>query len=136
MIYIGQSPTKSLPVLLKLGADIVKICTNVPELSEKRIAIVISGDLAHTHSNDPKAPYGFSASASVFDLYIKQWGMMDRNSRTELESSDILLTKAEEITDPAGSCGFNGFVMLHGMLTQLVQNGANLRAQFLSLIHI
>ena len=38
---------------------------------EEKVAIVISSDLAHTHSKD--GPYGFSEKAQLFDDAIEKW---------------------------------------------------------------
>jgi aromatic ring-opening dioxygenase LigB subunit len=99
-------------------------------LSTKRIAVVISGDLSHYHSHDPKAPYPFDPSSTVFDGFIKDWAMLDRNPSTEEKSSQTLLKDAMAVSDSAGSCGYTGLVMLHGMLRELVLDGYSFKNNF------
>lgn len=86
--------------LLQLGDAIWSFLDSRPE----RIAIVISGDLAHTHS--ASGPYGYSPAAQPFDNAIGQWiGMLNATA---------LLSTAADLQDKALSCGFTGFVALHG----------------------
>lgn len=95
---------KMIPELLQLGKDLYHILDSIPQ----RVAMVISGDLAHTHSKD--GPYGYSPAAEPFDEACGQW--------VESMSDPPLLMEAAGLVDKALSCGFTGFVMLHGLLQE------------------
>ena len=95
---------KMIPELLQLGKHLYSYLESTPQ----KVAIVISGDLAHTHSKD--GPYGYSPEAEPFDLACGHWlGSL---------SSSALLVDAAGIVDKALSCGFTGFVMLQGLLEE------------------
>jgi len=128
VIYIGQPPKNNVTELLSLGSSIVNVAMR--ELSTRRIAVVISGDLSHRHSSDPQAPYPYDPSSALFDEAIKEWGMIDRSSSTEAESDKLLLEKASAVSDSAGSCGYTGIIMLHGMLRELVKCGYEFNNKF------
>lgn len=72
----------------------------------RRVAVVVSGDLAHTHSAD--GPYGFSPTAEPFDLAIGTW-------LRNLTDATSLVVDAAELADDAKSCGYLGLVMLLGI---------------------
>ena len=95
---------KMIPELLQLGKHMYELLESVPQ----RVAVVISGDLAHTHSKD--GPYGYSPTAEPFDLACGRW--------VEFMSSSSLLVDAAGIVDKALSCGFTGFVMLQGLFEE------------------
>ena len=101
---------KMIPELLQLGKELYHMLDSLPQ----RVAMVISGDLAHTHSKD--GPYGYSPAAEPFDEACGKW--------VESMSDPPLLREAAGLVDKALSCGFTGFVMLHGML----QEGGGARA--------
>ncbi|GIL54118.1 hypothetical protein Vafri_9661 [Volvox africanus] len=94
-----------VPELLALGAGLF---AELDSLNE-RIAIVVSGDLAHTW--DPQGPYGFSVHAERFDTAVLQWARnLDRNA--------LLKTAAKNVLD-AKSCGFPGMVILQGLMDNI-----------------
>ncbi|GFR87174.1 protein CA_C1420-like [Elysia marginata] len=91
-----------IPELLSLGASLYEIL----EASPKRIAVIVSADLAHTHL--ASGPYGYSNTSEPFDKACSRWATtLDRK---------FLLVQAASIVDKALSCGFTGFVMLHGLM--------------------
>ena len=94
-----------VPELLKVGQLVGKYLeTNVRE----RVLVVISSDLAHTHS--ASGPYGFSNASEPFDEAIGRW-ISDPKKH-----ANSLLRTAKDLENRALSCGFTGLVMLHGML--------------------
>ncbi|XP_055332948.1 protein TTE1956-like [Paramacrobiotus metropolitanus] len=97
--------TKSMMAeLLHLGRSLYLRLQHSPE----RVAIVISSDLAHTHSKD--GPYGYSDAAQPFDDAIGRY-------LTSLDPKELLET-AGDLVEKALSCGFTGLVMLHAMLSE------------------
>ncbi|XP_072051388.1 protein TTE1956-like [Amphiura filiformis] len=91
-----------IPELLDLGSDMYHILSSLG----RRVVVIISSDLAHTHDKD--GPYGFSKAAKPFDKACGLWAStLDENS---------LLNIAAKYVDKAKSCGYTGLVMLHGML--------------------
>ena len=73
-----------------------------------RVAIIVSADLAHTHSDC--GPYGFSPSAVPFDNACSAWACT-------LDEKELLHT-ARRLLNEAKSCGYLGLVILHGLLTE------------------
>lgn len=76
------------------------------ESLEEKAIVIVSADLAHTHSRD--GPYGFSETAKTFDSLIGKWAStMDES---------LLLGNASSILENALCCGYVGLVILQGML--------------------
>jgi aromatic ring-opening dioxygenase LigB subunit len=94
-----------IPELLALGRNLGHHFA----ASRRRVAVVVSADLAHTHL--ASGPYGFSNSAEPFDMACGRWAITLNGS--------ALLVEAAALVDRALSCGFTGMVMLHGLLTSL-----------------
>ncbi len=123
-IYIGTpSQIHLTSKLTSFGRGITKTVIKRREFANKRIAVVVSGDLSHYHSNDPAAPYQYSSVAEIFDRHIVDWAQLDRKEATESESNDYLLVKAGNLESQAGHCGYPGFLMLHGMIQEAVHQG-------------
>ncbi|MEJ2251196.1 MAG: hypothetical protein P8Y97_16280 [Candidatus Lokiarchaeota archaeon] len=76
------------------------------ESTDKRVVIIISGDLSHTHEKE--GPYGFSEEAEICDKMIQDWA-------ASLDSQ-ILIDKVIQILDKALCCGLIGFAILQGMI--------------------
>ncbi|BFZ00578.1 hypothetical protein BsWGS_03620 [Bradybaena similaris] len=93
---------RMVPELLSLGSSLYSIL----ETSPKRVVVIISCDLAHTHS--ASGPYGYSNASEPFDEACGKWA-------TTLQA-DYLLTTATSLVDRARSCGYTGLVTLHGLL--------------------
>ncbi|NHJ39102.1 MAG: hypothetical protein FK731_03645 [Asgard group archaeon] len=94
-----------IPETLTLGNDLRLFF----EKLKRRVVVIISADLAHTHLKD--GPYGYNEAASDFDDLIGQWaGTLDEN---------ILLKKVIPKLDEAKVCGYVGFVMLQGMIGKM-----------------
>lgn len=129
-VYIGSPPQVHISKLATIGRGIVKTTLKRKEFANKRIAVVISGDLSHYHSSDPAAPYPLSSVSSVFDKHIVNWAKLDRSAANEKESNDHLLVKAGSIEDQAGHCGYPGLVMLHGMLQEAVHQSWYYKSNF------
>ena len=80
---------------------------NIFDHEYKRILILISGDLAHTHQNKP---YGYSKTASPFDQLINEWA---------ISGDEKMLDDASQIVSQAGACGWLGFLLLNQILKRL-----------------
>ncbi|XP_078689939.1 uncharacterized protein LOC144921127 isoform X1 [Branchiostoma floridae x Branchiostoma belcheri] len=92
-----------VPELLRLGKSLYKSL----EASRQRVVVVVSADLAHTHSAD--GPYGFSPAAQPFDQACGEWA-------STLDATPLLVN-ATSLVDEALSCGYTGLVMLHAILS-------------------
>ncbi|PNH02248.1 hypothetical protein TSOC_011792, partial [Tetrabaena socialis] len=91
-----------VPELLSLGRALFAVL----DALDQRIAVVVSGDLAHTWASD--GPYGFSEAAGRFDAAAQQWARdLDRGA---------LLKGAAKAVGEAKSCGFPGMVVLQGVM--------------------
>ena len=94
-----------IPETLTLGNDLRLFFESI----KKRVVIIISADMGHTHDKD--GPYGFSEVAEPFDALIEDWaGKLDRN---------ILVKKVVSKLDKALCCGYIGFVLLQGILEKM-----------------
>jgi len=91
-----------IPELRHLGKNLFRILHS----QSKRIVVIISADLAHTHLKS--GPYGFSTAAEPFDKACGAW--------VTSQDSGKLIVEAASFVDKALSCGFTGLVMLDGML--------------------
>lgn len=107
-------PREMIPELLSLGEELYKALeqrenrtiSSASRQTKRRAILVISADLAHTHER--WGPYGWSPAAAPFDKACAQWA-------STLDGE--LLTKiAAQYVNDAKSCGFTGFVMLHGLI--------------------
>ena len=92
--------------LLDLGSVLFEWMESRPE----RFAVMVSGDLSHTHRAD--GPYGYSHASESFDRAIYTWASNPCRS----EYADELLTTSRDLQPHALSCGYTGFVLLHGIL--------------------
>ncbi|MFX1485914.1 MAG: hypothetical protein ACFFBS_02205 [Promethearchaeota archaeon] len=102
-----------VPESLALG----KYLKSFFESQRRKAVVIISADLAHTHSRD--GPYGFSEAAKTFDSTIEKWAStMDES---------LLLGNASLKLESALCCGYVGFVILQGML-----EGADFRSNVLA----
>jgi len=104
--------------LIKIGSDIwTFVKTN---LSDKRVAIVTSGDLAHAHSTNETSPYPFHPDAQPFDDKIVAWSKIDideTQSHPNSSSNQLLLRDTLPLFSNALTCGYTGLVLLQGVLT-------------------
>ncbi|KAJ3037173.1 hypothetical protein HDV00_001984 [Rhizophlyctis rosea] len=83
----------------------------------QRVAVVLSGDLAHTHATncaealylpDPSWKLPVSDAAAVFDAMVEKWA--------QTLNRDFLTKDAGALVSKAISCGFDGFVVLQGLM--------------------
>ena len=91
-----------IPETITLGNDLRLYFDDL----DKRVVVLISADLGHTHQED--GPYGFNEAAEPFDQLIEDWAS---------SLDEKILTK--EIVfklDKALCCGYIGFVLLQGMI--------------------
>jgi aromatic ring-opening dioxygenase LigB subunit len=87
---------------ISLGTHLKKFFGSI----DKRVALIISADLSHTHEKE--GPYGFSEVAETFDELIQDWAAS--------LNSQILTEKIVPILDKAMCCGLIGFSILQGMI--------------------
>lgn len=85
--------------------------------SNKRIAVIASGDLGH--KNSPDSPYGYSPNGQSFDASIQK---MIRDKTY----ADILQLRPS-LQEDSGECGLRVFALLFGLLDKL-----NVEAKILS----
>jgi aromatic ring-opening dioxygenase LigB subunit len=83
----------------------------------ERVAVVISGDMSHTHRSD--GPYGYSNQSSALDTAVGRW------AADPCRQPAALLEEARSLQPKALSCGFTGMVLLHGMLCSGDSNSDN-----------
>lgn len=77
--------------------------------SDKKVAVIASGDLSHRLS--PDAPAGFSPQGEIFDnLLINN---LEKNKVEEILNLDSILI------DNAGECGLRSIIILLGMLSNM-----------------
>jgi aromatic ring-opening dioxygenase LigB subunit len=83
----------------------------------KRVVVLISADLSHTHQKE--GPYGFTENAERVDQLFED----------TIKSGDLsqITTESYENMKKALCCGFTGFQLLHGLLSN-----SNLTGQILS----
>lgn len=87
IVVIG--PTREIP--LEQLVTIGKIIAQTAEKSGKKVALIASADQAHTHT--PEGPYGYDASAKVYDDIICD--IVKRDVLSELLTIDMnLVAKA------------------------------------------
>ena len=97
---------------LDLGNDICQFFIN----SNKKIVIVISGDLSHTHKSSSKFDFPLNLpvniDADLYDKAIEKW------ANDPLKNEHCLIDMGKFIKIYL-SCGFTGFLILQGILQQL-----------------
>jgi aromatic ring-opening dioxygenase LigB subunit len=93
-----------IPELLDIGQRLGRWFDSLPE----EVSIIISGDLAHRHRAD--GPYGYSNASQPMDEALGRW------ATSPCENANDLLQTAASLQNQALSCGFTGFVLLHGVL--------------------
>lgn len=102
ILPIGIPNDLSPSVHIVFGSRLI----NTIMMSEKRIAVLISADLAHTLTQD--APAGYHDSGKVFDDTIRNY--LSQNKLIELKDMN------KETIVQAVSCGFNPLLVLSGMI--------------------
>lgn len=97
-----DQPVKMIPETLELGRTLKTFF----DALDKKVVVIISADLAHTHSQN--GPYQYSKQAEPFDELIQEWAStLDKK---------ILIEEASKILQQALCCGYIGFVILQGLL--------------------
>lgn len=87
----------------QFGQTITEIC----EKSNKRVAVIATGDLSHRL--DCPAPEGFEYEGKAFDGEIKEL--------LELGDEASIMQMDEDMVENAGECGYNSIVVLLGVLS-------------------
>lgn len=93
-----------IPELLDIGERLRVWFESLPEL----VSVLISGDLSHRHRTD--GPYGYSNTSRPMDDALGKW------ATAPCENANELLHTAAGLQNDALSCGFTGFVLLHGII--------------------
>lgn len=89
--------------------DFGNIIRRVAQESNKRIAIIASGDLSHRLTQD--APAGFSPEGKAFDEKLQQ-ALKEKNVKDILKFNPKLVQEA-------GECGLRSIIILLGALNEL-----------------
>ena len=109
-IIILSLPRSRYKGLNEMRGDLEKISEILlgyigTELKDKKVNLLISGDIAHAH--DENGIYGFHSSADEYDKLVIEWAKSPSDERlNEL----IILNKT------ALSCGMAGIIMLNSIL--------------------
>jgi aromatic ring-opening dioxygenase LigB subunit len=74
--------------------------------SNKRIAVIASGDLSHCLTND--APAGFHKNGAIFDSKVQEFFISHNTAG--------FLTMEQNIINDAAECGYRSFLILMGIL--------------------
>ena len=88
--------------LSSFGEEIGKFC----QKCQKRIAIIISGDLSHVH--DAGSFFGFHSDGHKFDELICQW--------IKNPQAHEILSEAKKLNKTAKSCGISTLTILEGVI--------------------
>eukprot|EP00980_Cylindrotheca_fusiformis_P007658 scaffold1605_cov141-Cylindrotheca_fusiformis.AAC.21 len=99
-----DSSPEMVPELMRVGQTVANWAQSRPE----RIAVVVSGDLSHTHRQT--GPYGYSNASAPFDDAIGKW------AANPIKHANSLIRTAKRLQQRAMSCGFTGYVLWHGMI--------------------
>jgi len=107
-----QEEGKRFEFFRRIGVHIRSYIDSLPE----KVAVVISGDLAHTHKHNctdplynPAHPFPTEdAVATLFDERMEEWARTLREDKLK-EAYEIVMTAASCGIDPCGIC--------HGILT-------------------
>jgi len=112
-----------VPELVDLGFNMGHILDESP----KRVVLVVSSDLAHTHQIE--GPYGYCPCAQPFDDASGAWA-------STMDSWNIRNKAAKQQALGAKSCGFPGMVLFDGLL-DVIRNGSGTpwRSQLMANFH-
>ncbi|MFX0018981.1 MAG: hypothetical protein ACFFBT_07045 [Promethearchaeota archaeon] len=97
-----EKAKEMIPETIALGNNLSLFFESI----KKRVVVIISADLGHTHKAE--GPYGFAEEAETFDKAIQEWA-------ASLDGK-ILTKKVLPVLEKVLCCGFIGFIMLHGMI--------------------
>lgn len=86
--------------------EIGKCIGNFINADDKRVIVLISADLSHTHKKE--GPYGFYENAEKVDSLLEDWVRSPKSYTAVSDSFDDM--------KKALCCGFTGFVLLQGIL--------------------
>lgn len=81
----------------------------ISSLSNKRIAIIASGDLSHRLTKD--APAGYSPDGETFDRLLLD--LLEKNKFKEIPKINL------QLIEEAGECGFRSLMILLGALSEI-----------------
>jgi MEMO1 family protein len=104
ILPIGYS-TLSPKDHLQFGEMLKEVCME----SDKRIAVIASGDFAHTLTSD--APSGYHADGALFDKTMREL--------LETKNTAGVLTMSEQTVHNAKECGYRSTLILLGMLRNM-----------------
>jgi aromatic ring-opening dioxygenase LigB subunit len=115
---------------LDLGKELGKYFSN----SNKRVVVVVSGDMAHTHITNKTNDFSNMSvdlsqdEADIFDQAIGTWAGDPINNEKTLIDSSRIVTKYL-------SCGYTGFVILQGLLKEISSRGSQIKGNVLCNCH-
>mmetsp|Transcript_13506 Transcript_13506/g.27955 ORF Transcript_13506/g.27955 Transcript_13506/m.27955 type:complete len:414 (-) Transcript_13506:528-1769(-) len=98
-----------VPELLQMGTHIRHWMDH--EHPQIRFAVVISGDLAHTHR--ASGPYGYAPESVKLDQALGNWA---GQAPCQPNSTHALLQQATQWQPQGLSCGFTGMVLWQGIM--------------------
>ncbi|MBT4120768.1 MAG: AmmeMemoRadiSam system protein B [Candidatus Magasanikbacteria bacterium] len=104
ILPIGYSELES-KIHLKFGESLKEVIME----SNKRIAVIASGDLSHALTTD--APAGFSKTGQEFDNKIIE--LLENKNTTGIANMD------DKIVDSASECGYRSILILLGILKNM-----------------
>ncbi len=93
---------------LQTHFDFGRLIYDVCKGSDKRFALIASGDLSHRLTVD--APAGYSAKGQIFDDKLLE--LINKKDVSKIMSFD------PELVDEAGECGYRSLIILLGFLDQ------------------
>lgn len=117
-VFLSQPQTRYDPTnsfmseTKELGKNIFEFVNT----HNKRVVVLISADLAHTHQKE--GPYGFFEKAELVDKLLENW-MCTPNTKKPFDSRELI--------KKALCCGYTGFLLLQGIL-----GDTELEVEFLS----
>ncbi|TPX64255.1 hypothetical protein SpCBS45565_g05982 [Spizellomyces sp. 'palustris'] len=112
-IIRSESSKERVPDMLMYGSHLHKYLSWL----SNRVAIVLSGDLAHTHATACKLPLYLpnpewkmpvSDAAAVFDAIVEKWA--------STLNGDFITRDAASLVKQAVSCAFDGLVVLQAIM--------------------
>lgn len=89
--------------------DFGLLLKKISSQSNKRIAIIASGDLSHRLTKD--APAGYSPDGETFDHLLID--LLEKNKFKEIPKINL------QLIEEAGECGFRSLIILLGALSEL-----------------
>jgi aromatic ring-opening dioxygenase LigB subunit len=110
-LFLSQ-PTKRYSNALNMRKDTIQLGEALAEFLDeldKRVLVIISADLSHTHSKE--GPYHYDEVSEPFDQLLEEWA-------STLDEKKITL-EVENSLERALCCGYIGFLLLQGIANRI-----------------